>query len=91
MFEDMHQVTIAIVLAPLIGAIIAGLFGSSIGRKGAHRITILGVAIACSLSIAVFKHIILMAARVSTKVFIPGLSRMVSASKLASWSTNLRP
>ncbi|MCW8982525.1 MAG: NADH-quinone oxidoreductase subunit L, partial [Gammaproteobacteria bacterium] len=58
MFDNWHQVTIAIVLAPLIGSIIAGLFGGSIGRKAAHRVTILGVAIACSLSLALFNHII---------------------------------
>src|SRR5690606_8217544 len=35
---------LAIVLAPLLGAIIAGLFGRRIGRAGAHVVTILGVA-----------------------------------------------
>ncbi|NOR51527.1 MAG: NADH-quinone oxidoreductase subunit L, partial [Gammaproteobacteria bacterium] len=59
MFENLHQVTIAIVLAPLIGAIIAGLFGGSIGRKAAHRVTILGVAIAFILSFSLFNHIIM--------------------------------
>lgn len=59
MFENWHQVTIAIVLAPLIGAIIAGLFGGSIGRKAAHRVTILGVTIALSLSLALFNYIII--------------------------------
>src|SRR6201996_4298313 len=37
-------------VAPLIGAIVAGLFGKQIGRANAHRITILGVAIAFVLS-----------------------------------------
>jgi NADH-quinone oxidoreductase subunit L len=36
---------IAIVLAPLIAASIAGLFGRRIGRSGAHSVTIAGVAI----------------------------------------------
>ncbi|QEP43463.1 NADH-quinone oxidoreductase subunit L [Ectothiorhodospiraceae bacterium BW-2] len=58
MFENWHQVTIATVLAPLIGAIIAGLFGAKIGRKGAHRVTIIGVAIATLLSLALFVHIV---------------------------------
>ena len=35
---------LAVVLAPLLGAIIAGLFGRRIGRAGAHVVTILGVA-----------------------------------------------
>ena len=37
-------VLLAIVLAPLLGAIIAGLFRRQVGRAGAHWITILGVA-----------------------------------------------
>ncbi|TWI04684.1 NADH-quinone oxidoreductase subunit L [Luteimonas cucumeris] len=44
------SVLLAIVLAPLLGAIIAGLFGRRIGRSGAHSVTILGVAISCALS-----------------------------------------
>ncbi|MEG3182854.1 NADH-quinone oxidoreductase subunit L [Novilysobacter erysipheiresistens] len=41
---------LAIVLAPLLGAIIAGLFGRRIGRAGAHVVTILGVAASCAMS-----------------------------------------
>ena len=41
---------LAIPLAPLAGSLIAGLFGNAVGRKGAHRITILGVLIAFLLS-----------------------------------------
>ena len=59
MFENMPDVYLTIVLAPLIGAIIAGLFGKVIGRAGAHWVTILGVAVACALSIIVFKHHVL--------------------------------
>jgi NADH-quinone oxidoreductase subunit L len=36
--------------APLVGAIIAGLFGRTIGRRASHWVTILGVAIACAAS-----------------------------------------
>src|SRR5690606_22501334 len=43
-------VLLAIVLAPLVGAIVAGLFGRQVGRAGAHWITILGVAASCALS-----------------------------------------
>ena len=32
-------------MAPLVGAIVAGLFGKQIGRAGAHTVTILGVAV----------------------------------------------
>ncbi|MDX9766379.1 MAG: NADH-quinone oxidoreductase subunit L [Ectothiorhodospiraceae bacterium] len=52
----MHNVYLAIVLAPLIGAIAAGLFGRQIGRIGAHTVTILGVALSCLLSLVVFQH-----------------------------------
>src|SRR5450755_3202059 len=41
---------VAVPVAPLIGAIVAGLFGTRIGRAGAHRVTILGVAIAFAIS-----------------------------------------
>ena len=44
------NVLLAIVLAPLLGSIIAGLFGRQVGRAGAHTITILGVAASCALS-----------------------------------------
>ena len=46
----MQSIYLTIVLAPLIACIIAGLFGKSIGRVGAHSITILGVGISCALS-----------------------------------------
>jgi NADH-quinone oxidoreductase subunit L len=41
---------LAVVLAPLIGAIVAGLFGRRIGRAGAHTVTILGVAVSLVIS-----------------------------------------
>ena len=53
----MDSLLLAIPLAPLLGAIIAGLFGKTIGRAGAHTVTILGVAIAFFLSAYVFKVI----------------------------------
>ena len=41
---------IAVVLAPLIGSIIAGLFGRQVGRIGAQTVTILGVGASCIMS-----------------------------------------
>ncbi len=38
-------------LAPLVGAIAAGLFGKTIGRRGAHWITCIGVAISLVISV----------------------------------------
>ena len=39
-----------VVLLPLVGSLLAGLFGRKIGRVGAHSVTILGVAASCVLS-----------------------------------------
>ncbi|MGV8943863.1 NADH-quinone oxidoreductase subunit L [Thermomonas sp.] len=39
-----------VVLLPLLGAVLAGLFGRRIGRIGSHTVTILGVAASCALS-----------------------------------------
>jgi NADH-quinone oxidoreductase subunit L len=36
-------VYLGVVLAPLIGAVVAGVFGKAIGRVNAHRVTITGV------------------------------------------------
>ncbi len=44
--------------APLIGAILAGLFGKQIGRKGAHTVTILGVLISFIASCVVFADVL---------------------------------
>src|SRR3546814_4607437 len=44
------QVLLAIVLAPLLGAIVAGLFRDQVGRIGSHLVTIAGVALSCALS-----------------------------------------
>lgn len=55
--QNMQNIYIATVLAPLIGSIIAGLF--PVSRANAHRVTILGVGIAFFLSAYVFKYIVL--------------------------------
>jgi len=52
------SVLLAIVLAPLFGAIVAGLFGRQVGRVGAQSVTILGVAISCALSCYVLWQLI---------------------------------
>ena len=56
--ENIQKLNLAIVLAPLIGAALAGLFGGTLGRKGAHRITILGVGISFVLSLFVYKGVV---------------------------------
>ena len=41
---------LAVPVAPLVGAIVAGLFGRQVGRRGSHLVTILGVAISFAIS-----------------------------------------
>ncbi len=53
----METVYLAIVLSPLLAAIIVGLFGAQVGRAGAHWISITGVAISFALSALVLKDI----------------------------------
>ena len=53
----MEPIYLAIVLAPLVGAIIAGLAGHLIGRSGAHWVTIIGVGISTVLSLVAYKHL----------------------------------
>jgi len=50
-----EAIYLTIVLCPLLAAVVAGLFGQQIGRKGAHQITIAGVGLACALSLFVLK------------------------------------
>jgi len=45
-------------LAPLLGAIIAGLFGKAIGRAGAHWVTILSVLVSFVCSCVVFADVL---------------------------------
>jgi NADH-quinone oxidoreductase subunit L len=54
---DMKTTYLLIPLAPLFGAIIAGLFGKTIGRAGAHWITILGVALSFVSSLIVWQDV----------------------------------
>jgi len=54
---DMQTLYLLVPLAPLAGAILAGLFGKQIGRAGAHTVTILGVAVALVLSVIIFQDV----------------------------------
>ena len=58
MQEHMESIYLGIVLAPLAGALIAGLFGKTIGRSGAHWVTIIGVGISSLLSLIAYKYIV---------------------------------
>lgn len=58
MSSNMHTLATAAAFFPLLGAIAAGLFGKELGRKGAHRVTILGVAISCFFSLGIFVRLV---------------------------------
>ncbi len=54
---EMQKLYLLVPLAPLFGAIIAGLFGWAIGRRAAHTITILGMAVCLGASVLVFQDV----------------------------------
>ncbi len=49
----MKEIYLAIVMSPLVAALLAGLGGRLLGRAGAHSVTILGVGISAVLSVYV--------------------------------------
>ena len=53
----MQKLYLLVPLAPLFGAIVAGLFGKVVGRAGAHTVTILGVAVSFVASLFVFQDV----------------------------------
>ena len=55
----LHTILTIIFFAPLIGSVIAGLFGRQVGRAGAQYATITGVAISMVLSAYVFYEFVL--------------------------------
>ena len=54
----MEKIYLGIVLAPLLGALIAGLWGRRIGRAGAHWVATLSVGVSFLLSLLVLKHLV---------------------------------
>nr|VFJ61915.1 MAG: NADH dehydrogenase subunit L [Candidatus Kentron sp. DK] len=55
----MQNTYLTIALAPLAAALIAGLFGTFIGRTGAHWVTIAGVALSTVLAAFVFQQTVI--------------------------------
>ena len=55
---DMQTLYLVVPLAPLFGAIVAGLFGRLVGRTGAHVVTIAGVAVSFIASVLVFQDVL---------------------------------
>ena len=54
---DMQTLYLVVPLAPLAGAIVAGLFGRLVGRTGAHVVTIAGVAVSFIASVLIFQDV----------------------------------
>jgi len=55
---SMQKLYLLVPLAPLAGAIIAGLFGRAVGRAGSHWVAILSVAVSFAASCVVFVDVL---------------------------------
>ncbi len=64
-----QNLLLTVPLAPLVGAVIAGFFGKTVGRRGAHAITILGVLISFIVSVMVLKSVAVDGARFSATIY----------------------
>ncbi len=64
-----QNLLLAVPLAPLVGAIAAGFFGKTIGRRGAHTVTILGVLVALIISAMTLKSVAIDGARFNATVY----------------------
>ncbi|HEY5321933.1 MAG TPA: NADH-quinone oxidoreductase subunit L, partial [Caldimonas sp.] len=60
---------LAVPVAPLVGAVVAGLFGRHVGRRGSHLVTILGVAISFAISAWVLYEVAAHGARFNATVY----------------------
>ncbi|PTD96577.1 NADH-quinone oxidoreductase subunit L [Pseudothauera lacus] len=55
---EMEMLYRVVPLAPLAGALIAGLFGKAVGRAGAHLVTSFGVLVALAASILIYVDVL---------------------------------
>ncbi|HET7527559.1 MAG TPA: NADH-quinone oxidoreductase subunit L, partial [Burkholderiaceae bacterium] len=60
---------LTVALAPLVGAVVAGLFGSKVGRKGAHRVAILGMWVSFIASTIVLWQVAVGGARFNATIY----------------------
>jgi NADH-quinone oxidoreductase subunit L len=85
-----ENVYLTIVLAPLLGAIAAGFFGARLGRRGAHSVTIAGVAVfGWPVAHGCWRASSGVRRPSTTARSTPGWSRTGCASRSASWSIKL--
>jgi len=64
-----QNMLLVVPLGPLVGAIVAGLFGKAVGRRGAHSVAILGVLIAFIISAMTLKAVALDGARFNETIY----------------------
>ncbi len=67
--ELSQNMLLVVPLAPLVGAIVAGLAGKLVGRRGSHVVTILGVLIAFVVSALTLKAVAMDGARFNATVY----------------------
>jgi NADH-quinone oxidoreductase subunit L len=84
---DMKSLYLLIALSPLVGSIIAGLFGWAIGRRASHVVTILGVAVSAALSFKVLYAFLTGQAEVFNAPVYTWLTVGAMSSPSASWWT----
>jgi NADH-quinone oxidoreductase subunit L len=73
--HNLQLIILGVVLCPLLGGIIAGLWGKTIGPVAAHRITIAGVAISFFLSLYLcYQFVVLNTAPYNVNVYSWGIS-----------------
>jgi len=54
---SMNDLYLLVPMAPLLGAVLAGFFGRTLGRRGSHVVTILGVAISFIASVVIAQDV----------------------------------
>ena len=64
-----QNLLLAVPLAPLAGAVLAGFFGKTIGRRGAHTVTVLGVLVSFIISAMVLRAVAGEGARFNATVY----------------------
>ncbi len=74
MAETIRTLSLIIVLAPLLGAILAGLFGKVLGRKTSHRVTVLLMFVAFFAACWVWKLTVLDHGYLNSVLYIWGES-----------------
>ena len=67
--ELSQNLLLAVPLAPLVGSVVAGLFGKQVGRRGAHSVTILGVLISFVLSAMTLKAVVVDGAHFNATIY----------------------